>query len=776
MWKKIMFVIVCMFLSVGGLAQAEAPNHSAAMVVSSAELTAGFDQAMYDRLVELGFDVTVVPVDDVGSAYTIADADTSGLLLISESISSSGADPLIGTTAPVMHNESYGWDNWHFTTGANIHWVNGSSIDIVNDAHPTTATAGVKVGPMAFFSTQASWTVDSVSALAPGAELIAQVNDSGTNCAIIFAIEAGAQLTGGGTALNRAAGFSIPGDGSYTAGRMTTEAWALFDATVRWLTHAVSPGVAINPWPVDTAEGISRGIELSWTPGEYPMMTHNVYFSTNFDDVNDGVALVSPGQDANSYDPGRLEFSSTYYWRIDEVNATDGTIYTGALWSFTVEPFAYPVSDENIIVTASSYAEDQEPENTINSSGLVDDLHSSETTEMWITAEGDPGPPWIQYEFDKVYKLHQMKVWNYNGQSYLAALGINSATIEYSADGNNWVQLGDALEFPKAPGKNGYASDITVDFNDTQVKLVRINAVSNWLPAFPQYGLSEVRFLYIPVRANQPEPLTDSTDVAIDVTLGWKSGREAAEHNVYFSDDSQALIDNTASMVTVTDTFYGPLSLNLGSTYYWRVDEVNGADVWQSDLWNFTTQQYLVVEDFESYNDITAGQEGSNLVYDTWIDGYDNQSTNGSTIGYVTGSSLETTTVHSGVQSVPLIYDNSTASFSEVTVSMSDLPIGRDWTVGSPEILTLWFYGDPNNVVTEQMYVKLNDIKKVYDGDVGDITTTSWTRWDIELASFGVNLGNVTTLTIGFERTGAAGSTGMVLIDDIWLYSPRWED
>ena len=100
---------------------------------------------------------------------------------------------------------------------------------------------------------------------------------------------------------------------------------------------------------------------------------------------------------------------------------------------------------------------------------------------------------------------------------------------------------------------------------------------------------------------------------------------------------------------------------------------------------------------------------------------------------------------------------------------MSELPIGRDWTVGSPAILTLWFYGDPSNDDTARMYVKLNGIKKVYDGDAGNIAATSWTQWDIELSSFGINLNNVATLTIGFERTGAAGGTGTVFIDDIQL-------
>ena len=43
--------------------------------------------------------------------------------------------------------------------------------------------------------------------------------------------------------------------------------------------------------------------------------------------------------------------------------------------------------------------------------------------------------------------------------------------------------------------------------------------------------------------------------------------------------------------------------------------------------------------------------------------------------------------------------------------------------------------------------------------------------WYIDLASIGVNLSNITELAIGFERIGAAGGQGMVLLDGIRLYS-----
>jgi hypothetical protein len=402
---------------------------------------------------------------------------------------------------------------------------------------------------------------------------------------------------------------------------------------------------------------------------------------------------------------------------------------------------------------------------------MVDDLHSIDIDGMWLTSENDSGPAWIQYDFDKPYALDQMLVWNYNGEAILAGLGFKDVTIEYSADGANWIQLGDYV-FPQAPGANGYDSDITVDFGGIAVKAVKLNATSNWLEMFPQYGLSEVRFMTIPLSARKPSPESDATDVAINTTLSWRAGRQAAEHQVYLSMIEQEVTNGTAPVVTVSQASDGPLSLDLGTVYYWRVDEVNNAEtvpVWPGDTWSFTTQESLVVDDFESYNDIPTGEEGSNLVYETWTDGYANPSANGSTIGYASGASMETNTFHGGEQSVPVLYDNTTASISEVTVDPAKLEIGRDWTKGSPQALVLWIYGDPNNTAADRMYVKVNNAKTIYEGDLAQ---AEWQEFQIDMAALGIDLSNVTSLTIGFERTGAAGGSGTVFVDDILLYTP----
>ncbi|MHC4143214.1 MAG: LamG domain-containing protein, partial [Planctomycetota bacterium] len=154
--------------------------------------------------------------------------------------------------------------------------------------------------------------------------------------------------------------------------------------------------------------------------------------------------------------------------------------------------------------------------------------------------------------------------------------------------------------------------------------------------------------------------------------------------------------------------------------------------------------------------------------YSTWIDGFDNPSANGSTIGYVEPfkPTMESEIVHGGGQSAPLAYDNSAAGVSEVTANPANLSIGADWTGANIRALTLYVHGSEDNV-GGQLYVKVNDVKLA---QVADLAEELWQEVNIDLASFGVNLQNVTSLTIGIE---GAGSSGLVLIDDIRLYPSR---
>jgi hypothetical protein len=523
-----------------------------------------------------------------------------------------------------------------------------------------------------------------------------------------------------------------------------------------------TPGLASNPFPEDGTNDVVRDVNLMWTPG-FANQTHTVYLSETFDDVNDAVNGTS--QNAATFDPGRLAFDQTYYWRVDEVNgAPDNTVFEGAVWSFTVEPAGLTI--ENITATASAANPDMGPENTINGSGLNEqDQHSSTPNDMWL-ADGDS--IWIQYEFDKVYKLQDMLVWNSNQQiESFIGFGIKEATIETSTDGEAWTVLDAATPFAQATGFTGYAANTTMDMAGAVAKYVKITANSAY-GTIGQMGLSEVRFRYIPNAPRAPQPADQATVASVDVQLGWRSGREAASHQVSMgtNPDNLAVVDTTTENVLVTD------ALDYDTTYYWSVTEVNEAQTpatYTGDIWSFITPPFGSVDDMESF----SGKEGEE-VFLTWLDGFGGDaSLGGSITGHIESPFVETGSVNSGGQSLPVFYDNdggffdidgnaSAPTFSEV-LRVFDSP--QDWTTNGIKSLSIMFSGAPGN--TGQLYCKIGNTKLVYDGDAANLSASAWQAWNIDLSTVGGNLTSVRELAIGID----GGGSGVLYLDDIRLYA-----
>jgi len=535
--------------------------------------------------------------------------------------------------------------------------------------------------------------------------------------------------------------------------------------------------LATWPVPADGQGDVSRDPTLGWRPGQ-SADTHDVYLGTVFEDVNAASradprdVLLSQGQPATTFDPGRLEIGSTYYWRVDEVNAApDNTIFRGQVWSFTVEPLAYPI--ENVTATSNAASSDTEgPDNTINGSGLDEnDHHSTSASDMWLASPVGDDPVQIQYEFDKIYKLHEMLVWNYNVEFELVlGFGFSGVTVEHSVDGVEWTALGD-LEFAQAAAANDYAANTAVDFGGAAVKFVKLTASSNH-GAIPQYGLSEIRFLFIPIQARLPQPASGTTDVSVDTVLSWRAGREAAVHEILLSTDEAAVADGTAPVHTVETSSYAPADLMFGSVYYWKVNEVNEAEaipMWEGETWNFTTQEFAWIDGFEDYDD------EDNAIFDTWIDGFVNET--GSIVGYFNAPFAERSIVNSGSQSMPLEYNNTAAPF----YSEAEFDLGAmDLTAGGAVSLRLFFHGNAANGA-ETLYLAIEDsagnVAVAAHPDPDAALADSWQEWLIpysELTAGGVDLSRAAMIYIGLgdRNNPTAGGTGTVFIDDVGFGTP----
>ena len=253
---------------------------------------------------------------------------------------------------------------------------------------------------------------------------------------------------------------------------------------------------------------------------------------------------------------------------------------------------------------------------------------------------------------------------------------------------------------------------------------------------------------------------------------------------MYFGTDAGAVANATKASPefkatkALGDESYDPGLLTLSTTYYWRIDEVNDLDPdspWIGNVWSFTTGDFLVVEDFESYtDDDVAGL----AIWQHWIDGFGVPG-NGAQVGYLLPPYAEQTIVNSGSQSMPLLYTNTAG----VTNSKAVLTLAtqRNWTAEGVVDLSLWFRGDSANAA-EPLYASVSNASGApvieANNNPAAATLTTWTEWRIPLqalADQGINLGNVDKIAIGLgSQSGmsAAGGSGTIYIDDIRLYRP----
>lgn len=87
-------------------------------------------------------------------------------------------------------------------------------------------------------------------------------------------------------------------------------------------------------------------------------------------------------------------------------------------------------------------------------------------------------------------------------------------------------------------------------------------------------------------KAINPTPFNSATNIAVTASLSWTAGMGAISHNVYLD----TVTPPAAFQGNQTATTFVPSVLAPATTYYWQIDEVDGANVVTTgDIWSFTT-------------------------------------------------------------------------------------------------------------------------------------------------------------------------------------------
>ena len=491
---------------------------------------------------------------------------------------------------------------------------------------------------------------------------------------------------------------------------------ALTQAEIQTIMLGIFP-TAFGPNPTDGAIHEDTWVSLSWRPGT-DAVSHDVYFGDDFDAVNEGAEDTFLGNQPETFlvvgfpgfaFPDGLVPGTRYYWRIDELDGTE--IHKGKVWSFLVPP-------------KTAYF----PDPADGADSVVVDVNLK-----WVEGYGAI--------------LHTVYFGDNFDDVNNATSGKRHGTTEYS------------------PGTLELAR--TYYWRVDEFDGAGINKGNVW--SFTTEGT-----------VTNPAPANGAVGVSQTPILTWTPGFFGESHEIYFGTDSQAVKNADASSPEYKGTgnlgseSYNPGQLEWNTTYYWRVDEANNANAdspWTGPLWSFTTANFLIIDDFESYNDINEGEPGSNRIYLAWEDGYNNPAINGSVVGHVNAPFAEQTIVHSGNQSMPMSYDNAVGK-SEATFTLSS---NRDWTFKGVNTLTIWFQGTAGNAA-ENLYVAINDSAVVNHDNPNAAQIISWTEWNIDLQAFadqGIDLTNVNSITLGLgnKNNPVAGGSGMMYFDDIRLYA-----
>jgi hypothetical protein len=456
----------------------------------------------------------------------------------------------------------------------------------------------------------------------------------------------------------------------------------------------------------------------------------------------------------------------TYYWRVDEFDGI--STYRGDVWSFTTTAPGGGLRGEYYNNSTLS----GEPV-LIRSDPGIDFTWGTASPEPNIVNDDNFSMRWrgeVEIAFSEAYRFYAVtedgvKLW------------INDKLV---IDRWNVYRLNEYRTNPiDLQAGRKYAIEMW-SYNDDAGATAQLL----WESEHQSKVIIPAAAFSPPVRAGSPNPTNGAIDVSQTAILKWTAGEDTARHKIYFGTNEDAIRNADTSSPEYIDTRdigsenYDPGKLPWDTTYYWRIDEINDLNPdspWTGPVWSFTTANFLIVDDFESYNDFNPDDPESNRIFNAWLDGFDNPAINGSIVGYANPPFAERNIVHGGNQSMPFSYDNAVGK-SEATLTLTST---RDWTENGVSTLVIWYIGDAANA-PETMYVVLNGTAAVTNDNPNAAQDAAWTEWSIDLQVFadqGVNLTNVNTITLGFGNRSnpVAGGAGMVFFDDIRLYAPELE-
>jgi len=262
--------------------------------------------------------------------------------------------------------------------------------------------------------------------------------------------------------------------------------------------------------------------------------------------------------------------------------------------------------DENIYMAAVI------KDDVISQNKSAGDIWNADCVEVFFSTTNAVAPHAEHYQYGFDAKNH---TWNWcnmdgGGQSAIDYLKVASvetadgyiceASIEYGQMKSLDFSVGNAIGFHPCMDD----TDVPNSDRELQITWTGREAHDQSL-GFGHMILSDVAAGGVNPRARRPSPKDGDLLAQTWATLMWTAGPFAVSHDVYVGTNFDEVNNGapgtfvgnqTMTMVVVGFPGYPiPDGLVPGTTYYWRVDEVNTADPnspWKGDIWSFSIQPY----------------------------------------------------------------------------------------------------------------------------------------------------------------------------------------
>ena len=419
-------------------------------------------------------------------------------------------------------------------------------------------------------------------------------------------------------------------DANNVYGATTGDVWS-------FTTAVALPDKVTTPSPANAATAVDANDDLFWATAA-GADNYNVYFGTS-----------SPGslignQGPNTYDPGAMDASTTYYWRIDANNVSGAT--TGDVWSFTTAGDSGPETSswdsgggDNLWDTAANWYPEEIPgtgtavyvandsaeqplidatvtalgnvvrvggtglTNTVNMTGgtlttagyLIFGEGSGSTATLNISGGTiNTYSPWVGNGGDGYINMTGGTI-NISSESlYISTYGTGDGNIQFDAG----TITAPAINMDADGLLDFEGGTLILDGND--IPTVASYISSGYITAYDGGGTVDYDYNITnagkttvtgsggaspPSKATNPAPANAATAVDVNDTLFWTAVAGADDYNVYFGTSSPgSLIGNQDP-----NTYDPAGAMDANTTYYWRIDPNNEYGTTTGDVWSFTT-------------------------------------------------------------------------------------------------------------------------------------------------------------------------------------------